>query len=67
MIKEKKESWSKKMLEHQGQCYLKGGGCNIPLKLPSNICNFWMYLFSGEELKAKAPPAEPYMLGDVIS
>ena len=25
-----------------------------------------MYLFSGEELKAKAPPVEHYMLGDVI-
>ena len=25
-----------------------------------------MYLFSGEELKAKAPPAEPCMSGDDI-
>ena len=25
-----------------------------------------MYLFSSEELKAKAPLAEPYMLDDVI-
>ena len=25
MMKEKKESWSKKMLEHRGRCYLKGG------------------------------------------
>ena len=26
-----------------------------------------MYLFSGEELKAKAPPVERCMLGDVVS
>ena len=47
---------------------LRGRECNVPLVCPKIfiIMNCILYLFSVEELKAKAPPAEPCMIGVVI-
>ena len=43
---------------------LRGRECNVPLVCPKIliIMNYILYLFSGEELKAKAPLEEPYFL-----
>ena len=45
---------------------LTGKGCNIPLVYHEHFVNydFLLYLFSGEELKAKAPLVKSCMLGE---
>ena len=45
---------------------LRGVGCNIPLVYHEHFVNsvFLLYLFFGEELKAKATPVKACMLGE---
>ena len=47
---------------------LRGRECNVPLVCPKIliILNCILSLFSGEELKAKAPPAEHFFSSRVL-
>ena len=66
--KQEKMILSKKQ-EHRGWCNFQGGKDVISLLYDPKyfvILEFLLYLFFGEELKAKAPLAELCMWGEVI-